>query len=70
LSPDLRDEHNLRWSLVEIRGARRIFGAKKEGITGRMRKLHEQEVHNLYCSPNIFKTLKSRKMRWARHVAY
>jgi hypothetical protein len=70
LSPNLRDEHNPRWSLFEVRGARRIFGAKKYEIIVCMRKLHEQKVHNLYCSPNIVRTIKSRRMRWAGHVAY
>ena len=62
----LREEHRLR--LFENKVHRKIFGAKKDEITGEWRKLHNAEVHALY-SPNIIRTLKSRRLRWAGHVA-
>jgi hypothetical protein len=48
---------------------RRIFGPKRDEVTGSWRKLHNEELHNLYSSPNIIRMIKSRKMRWAGHVA-
>jgi hypothetical protein len=59
------EEHRLR---VENRVLRRIFGLKREE-DGSWRKLRNDEPHSLYYSPNIFKVIKSRKMRWAGHVA-
>jgi hypothetical protein len=47
----------------------RIFGPKKDEVTGDWRKLHNEELHNLYSSPNIIRMIKPRRMRWARHVA-
>jgi hypothetical protein len=47
---------------------RRIFGPKKDETAGDWRKLHNEERHNLYCSPNIIRMIKSRKMRWSGHV--
>jgi hypothetical protein len=48
---------------------RRIFGSKREEVTGKWRKLHNEELNNLYSSPNIVWVTKSRRMRWAGHVA-
>jgi hypothetical protein len=48
---------------------RRIFGPKRDEVTGGLRKLHNEEVHNLYSSPNIIRIIKSRRLRWAGHVA-
>jgi hypothetical protein len=48
---------------------RRIFGPKRDGVTGEWRKLHNEELNDLYCSPNIVRVIKSRRMRWAGHVA-
>ena len=48
---------------------RKIFGAKRDEITEEWRKLHNAELHALYSSPNIIKNLKSRRLRWAGHVA-
>jgi hypothetical protein len=62
-----REEHKLR--VFENRVLRRIFGQKRDGVTGGWRKLHNEELHNLYCSPNIIRIKKSRRMRWAGHVA-
>jgi hypothetical protein len=63
----LREEHRLR--LFENRVLRRIFGPKRDEVTGDWRKLHNEELHNLYSSPNIIRMIKSRNMRWAGHVA-
>jgi hypothetical protein len=48
---------------------RRIFGPKRDEVTGGWRKLHNEELHNLYSSPSIIRMIKSRRMRWAGHVA-
>ena len=48
---------------------RRIFGPKRDGVTGDWRKLHNEELNDLYCSPNIVRVIKWRRMRWAGHVA-
>jgi hypothetical protein len=47
----------------------RLFGSKKDGVTGGWRKLYNEELHNLYSSPSIIRIIKSRRMRWAEHVA-
>ena len=48
---------------------RKIFGAKRDEMTGYWRKLHNAELHALYSSPNIIRNLKSRRLRWVGHVA-
>jgi hypothetical protein len=48
---------------------RRVFGPKREVVTGEWRKLHNEELHDLYSLPNILRVVKSRGMRWAGHVA-
>ena len=48
---------------------RRILGPKRDEVTGEWRKLHNEELNDLYCSPNIVQVIKSRRMRWAGHVA-
>jgi hypothetical protein len=48
---------------------RRTFGPKRGEVTGRWRKLHNEELHNLYSSPSIIRMIKSRRIRWAGHVA-
>ena len=48
---------------------RRIFGPKRDKVTGEWSKLHNEELNDLYSSPNIIRAIKSRKMRWAGHVA-
>jgi hypothetical protein len=55
--------------LFENRVLRRISGPKTDGVTGGWRKLHNEELHNLYSSPSIIRIKKSRTMRWAGHVA-
>jgi len=47
----------------------RIFWPKRVDVTGKWRKLHNEKLHGLYCSPNIVRVITSRRMRWARHVA-
>jgi hypothetical protein len=48
---------------------RRIFALKRDEVTGDWRKLHNEDLHNLYSSPLIIRRIKSRRMRWAEHVA-
>jgi hypothetical protein len=55
--------------VFENRVLRRIFGPKRDEMNGDLRKLHNEELHNLYSSPNIIRMIKSRRMRWAGHVA-
>jgi hypothetical protein len=63
----LREERRLR--VFENRVLRRVFGAKRDEITGDWRKLHNEELRDLYSLPNIVRVVKSRRMRWAGHVA-
>ena len=64
----LREEHRLR--VFENRVLRRIFGPKRDGVTGKWRKLHNEELNDLYRSPNIVQVIKLRRMRWVGHVAH
>jgi hypothetical protein len=63
----LREENRLR--VFENRFLRRIFGLKRDEVTGEWKKLHNEELHILYTSPDIIRQIKSRRMRWAGHVA-
>ncbi|KAJ4427803.1 hypothetical protein ANN_25456, partial [Periplaneta americana] len=63
----LREEHRLR--VLENKVLRKIFGAKRDEVTGEWRKLHNAELHPLYSSPDIIRNIKSRRLRWAGHVA-
>jgi len=63
----LREERRLM--VFDNRVLRRIFGPKRAGVTREYRKLHNEELNGLYSSPNIFRVIKSRRMRWVRHVA-
>ncbi|KAJ4448776.1 hypothetical protein ANN_00167 [Periplaneta americana] len=63
----LREEHRLR--VFKNKVLRKIFGAKRDEVTGEWRKLHNIELHALYSSPDIIRNIKSRRLRWAGHVA-
>jgi hypothetical protein len=55
--------------VFENRVLRRLFGPKRDEVKGEWRKLHKGELHKLYSSPDIFRQIKSRRKRWAGHVA-
>jgi len=63
----LREERRPRVFVNRV--LRRIFGAKTDEVTGEWRKLHNEELNDLYCSPSIVRVIKSRRKRWAGHVA-
>jgi len=63
----LREERRLR--MFESMVLRRIFGPKRDEVTGEWRKLDNEELSELYSSPNIIRMIKSSSMRWAGHVA-
>ena len=62
----LREESKLR--VMENMVLRRIFGPRRDEVMGEWRRLHNEELNDLYCSPNIVRVIKSRRMRWAGHV--
>ena len=62
-----REERRLR--VFQNRVLRRIFGTKRDGVTGEWRKLHNEELNDLYCSPNIVRVIKFKIRRWAGHIA-
>ena len=55
--------------MFENRVLRRVFGSKRDEVTGEWRKLHNEELRDIYSLPNIVRMVKSRRMRWAGHVA-
>ena len=62
----LREEMKLR--VFENKVLRRIFRPRRDEVTGKWRRLHNEELNDLYCSPNIVRVIKSRRMRWVGHV--
>jgi hypothetical protein len=60
---------NYRLRVSENRVLRRIFGPKRDEVTGEWRKLHNKELHDLYYSPSLIRIMKSRRIRWTGHVA-
>jgi hypothetical protein len=68
VSLTLREVHRLR--VFEKRVLRRIFGLKRDEVTGEWRKLHSQVLHNLHSSPKTIRYITSRRMRWARYMAH
>jgi hypothetical protein len=63
----LREEHRLR--VFKNRVLRRIFGPKRDEVTGEWRKLHNEELRDFYSSSSIIRIIKSKRMRWVGHVA-
>jgi len=63
----LREERRLR--VFENRVLKKVFGPKRDEVTGECRKLHNEELNDLYSLPNIVRVVKSRRMRWGGHVA-
>jgi hypothetical protein len=64
----LREEHRLR--VFENRALKTLFGPKNAEVMGSWRKLHNEELHNLYSSTNMIRMIKSKRMRWAGNVAH
>jgi hypothetical protein len=62
-----REEHRLK--VFEYTVLRKMFGSMRDEVTGETRRLHNEEFHNLYCSPNIIRLIKSRRIKWAGHIA-
>jgi hypothetical protein len=65
-SPILREEHGLS---VSANRTLRIFGPKKDEVMGGWRKMHNEELHNVFSSPSVIRMIESRTMRWAGHKA-
>jgi hypothetical protein len=67
-SPSLWEEHRLR--VFENKALKRIFEPRRGEVAGGWRRVHNEELHNLYTSPNIIWVIKSVRMRWMGHVAH
>ena len=65
----MRIVFNTEYSNLKNRALRRVFGPKRDEVTGELRKVHNEELSDLYSLPNIVRVVKSRRMRWAGHVA-
>jgi hypothetical protein len=69
LASDIKEKHMSRLEVFENRVLRTIFGSNRDEVMGGWRKLHNEELHNLYSLSSIIRMLKSRRMRWTGHVA-
>jgi hypothetical protein len=70
MKKDIKDSIALRFIFTQYSlSRRRVFGPKRDEVTGEWRKLHNEELNGLYSLPNIVRVVKSRRMRWAGHVA-
>ena len=67
---DVQRQDSQEFYVVVNRVLRRVFGPKRDEVTGEWRKLHNEELSDLYSLPNIVRVVKSRRMRWAGHVAH
>jgi len=65
----LTSKEECRLKVFENRVLRRIFGPKRDEVTGGWRKLHNEGLNELYCSPNVIRVIELRRLRWAGHVA-
>jgi hypothetical protein len=65
----LKLSEEYRMKVFENRVLRRIFEPERDEVTGEWRKLHNEELHNMYSAPSIIRMIMSRRMRWSRHVA-
>jgi hypothetical protein len=65
----LQEEYTRRLGVFEKGVLGRIFGSKREEVAGGWRRLHNEELHNLYPSPNVIKAIKSEGMKWDEHIA-
>jgi hypothetical protein len=60
---------NIRLTVFESRVLKSMFGPRRDEVTGEWRRLHNKQLYDLYSSPNIIRVIKSRRLRWAGHVA-
>jgi hypothetical protein len=67
--PEPDDTIRILKDILQYQELRRIFCPKRDEVTGDWRRLHNEELHSVYSSPNIIRMIKSRRMRWAGHVA-
>ena len=68
-SEDVKAETNFSF-ILGVGTSYAIFGPKREEVTGEWRRLHNEELNDLYSAPNIVQVIKSRRMRWAGHIAH